>query len=88
MLSGTATKDLTAALDGQGYAIWDSANLDDTVMVVKDDLVKVPAKHSHLIRYSVEELARIGELGRGEDMATDDLRKVHLVKSLGGTIVR
>lgn len=88
MLSDTATKDLTAALDSAGYATWDSAKLGDTIVVVKDELVKVPTKHSHLIRYTVEELVRIGELGKGEDMATDDLRKVHLVKSLGGTIVQ
>ena len=87
-LSDTATQDLSYALDEQGYAVWDSGRIGDRVVVARDELVKVPAKHSRLIRYTVEELVRIGELGKGETMPTDALRKVHLVKSLGGTIVR
>ena len=86
-LSKPDTRSLTNSLDTQGYAVWDSARLDDTIIVIRDELIKVPTRHSHMIRYSVEELIRIGELGKGEDMSTDDLRKVHLVKSLGGTII-
>jgi len=63
-LSKGSTKDLAYALDSQGYAVWDSDRLGDTVVVVNDILVKVPTKHGHLIRYTVEELVRIGELGR------------------------
>ncbi len=81
-------KALTAAIDANGYAVWNSDRLGDTVVVLRDELVKVPVKHSNLIRYTVEELIRIGELGQGEDMATNDLHKIHLVKSLGGTIVQ
>ena len=81
-------KALASAIDANGYVVVSSDRLDDTVVVVKDPFVKVPAKHSSLIRYTVEELVRIGELGRGEDMTTDNLRKIHLVKSLGGTIIQ
>jgi len=88
VVSDVDTQSLAYALDEQGYAVWDSTKLDDRVVVLIDELTKVPSKYSKLIRYTVEELVRIGELGRGETMATDTLRKVHLVKSLGGTIIR
>lgn len=87
-LSKGNSEDLVYALHNEGFAVWDSERLGDTVVVVKDLLVKVPAKHGHLIRYTVEELVRIGELGKGENMTLDTLRNIHLVKSLGGTIVQ
>lgn len=76
------------ALDNQGWVIVDSERLDDQVLVVKDDTVKVKSKHRKLPRYTVQELVRLGELGRGAAMTEDNLRRVHLVKRLGGTIVR
>lgn len=81
------TKDLTYALDSQGWAVYDSLRLNDCIVVVKDDVVKVPVKHMSLIRYTVEELVRIGELGRGQSLTTGELNSIHLVKHLGGTIV-
>jgi len=82
------TQKVTHQLDGQGWVIVKSERLQDEILIVKDDLVKVKAKHRNLPRYTVEELVRLGELGRGAKMTEDNLRKVHLVKRLGGTIVR
>jgi len=81
------TQDLTYALDAQGWAIYDSSRLNDRIIVVKDDVVKVPAKHIPLIRYTVEELVRIGELGRGKQLTTGEFNSIHLVKRLGGTVI-
>jgi len=79
---------LARLLDSQGWAVIDSAKLDDRIVVVKDDIVKVPVKYAHHIRYTVQELVRIGELGRGHGLPTSELRAIHSVKSLGGAVVR
>ncbi len=81
-------RDLTALLDARGWAVIDSVRLQDRIVVVKDDLVKVPIKHVDLIRYNVEELVRIGELGSGQRLSTSMLHAIHLTKSLGGKVVR
>ena len=78
---------LTQLLDEHGWAVIDSTRLQDRIVVTNDTVVKVPAKHSTLIRYSVEELVRIGELGRGKQLTTAELNGIHLVKHLGGTVV-
>jgi hypothetical protein len=78
---------LTQLLDEHGWAAIDSTRLQQRVVVVTDTVVKVPAKHSLLIRYTVEELVRIGELGRGKQLTTAELNGIHLVKHLGGTVV-
>ena len=82
------SKSLGYMLDKQGWAVVDSKRLKDRVLVVNDELVKVAPKHRKLPRYTVQELVRLGELGKGAAMTKDNLRKVHLVKSLGGTIVQ
>ena len=82
------TEDLTAMLSSRGWAHYDSFRLSDRVIVVKDDLVKVPIKYVHDIRYTIQELIRIGELGRGGRISTPELQSVHLVKKLGGVIVK
>lgn len=81
------SKFLAYTLDNVGWAIIESVRLQDTIIVVKDDVVKVPAKHSKMIRYSVQELVRLGELGRGKKLTTAELNTIHLVKHIDGTIV-
>lgn len=85
---GERSKKIAYAIDEQGWVIVKSKRLGDEVLIVKDDLVKVEARHRSLPRYTVQELVRLGELGRGAKMTKDNLRRVHLVKRLGGTIVR
>lgn len=82
-----ATQDLSNLLDARGWAVFDSSRLNDRVLVVKDDLVKIPPKHQSLVRYTVEELTRIGELGRGRQLTLGELNTIHLVKRLGGIVV-
>lgn len=86
-ISDTAHGDMARMLDQQGYAVWDSDVLDDRVVVARDNLVKVPARHANLPRYTVQELVRIGQLGKGTTVDDETFRKIHLVKALGGTIV-
>jgi len=81
-------QDLVALLDGQGYAVLDSWRVQDRVVVTETDQTKVPIKYVHHVRYSLPELVRIGELGRGHRISTAELNSVHLVKKIGGTIVR
>jgi hypothetical protein len=78
---------LTQLLDEHGWAVIDSTRLQSRVVVVKDNVVKVPAKYAMLVRYSVEELVRLGELGRGKELTTAELNSIHLVKHIGGTVV-
>ncbi len=80
--------DLTNLIDVQGWAAVDSANLEDRIVVVADDNVKVPAKYVNHVRYTVEEMVRIGELGRGQKLTSGELASIHLVKRLGGTILK
>jgi len=80
-------KELGYALEHQGWALVYSERLEDEIIVVKDDQVKVPIAHGKKIRYSMEELVRLGELGRGHRLSKGELASVHLVKSLGGTVV-
>ena len=56
--------------------------------MVRDELVTVETRHRYLPRYTVQELVRLGELGRGAKMSEETLRNVHLVKRLGGTVVQ
>jgi DNA polymerase len=78
---------LTQLLDKRGWAAIDSTRLQQRVVVVTDTVVKVPAKYSTLIRYTVEELVRIGELGQGHRLTTSELNGIHLVKHLGGSVL-
>lgn len=78
----------TSAIDTQGWADVYSRRLQDEVMVVKTDETTVPINYLNLPRYTVEELVRIGEAGKGQKMTVGDLRRIHLVKQyLGGKVV-
>jgi len=79
--------DMLNMVDAQGWALIDSSTLNDRIVVVKDDVVKVPARYANHVRYTVEELVRIGELGRGKKPTVGELASIHLVKRLGGTVV-
>ncbi len=87
-LSKTSDKTLAYSLQHQGYAVVDSKRLGDTVLIVKNGTIVPPAKHGHLVRYTVEELVRIGELGGGATMTTETLQRIHEVKRLGGTVIQ
>ena len=81
-------KFLAQLLDTQGWVVLNATRLGDTVVVVKDDKVKVPIKHGQLARYTVEEMVRIGEMGKGPKLTTQELQQIHLVKrELTGMVV-
>jgi len=81
-------KYLANMIDAHGYAVIKSAKFDDTIVVVKDTIVKVPPKYHNFIRYTIQELVRIGEMGRGHGLPTSELRAIHALKSLGATVIR
>lgn len=81
------SKYMTEMLDVQGWFVVDSKRLNDRIVVVKDDLVKVPVKYGQHIRYTVEELVRVGELSAGARLNVGWLDSVHLVKKMGGVVV-
>ena len=75
-------------LDSRGWAVIDSITLDDRIIVVRNPSTVVPAVHAHRIRYTVEELVRTGQLGVHPRVPEVDLQAIHLVKQMGGTVVR
>ena len=86
--NGDEAAKIAYAIKQQGWAVIDSERLQDRVIVVRDELVTIETKHRSLPRYTVQELVRLGELGRGANMTEEALRSVHLVKRLGGTVVQ
>lgn len=90
LTSVTKSKDgaLRHALDNQGWALVNSERLNDQIIVTVDTIVKVPPKYGKLIRYTVEELVRLGELGHGTKLSHAELNGIHLVKRLGGVVIQ
>ena len=85
---GSDSRFLTELLDTKGWAVIDSPRIGDTVVVTRDREVLVPMKYATHVRYTVEEMVKIGELGRGAKLTTGELSTIHLVKTvLKGTVV-
>jgi uracil-DNA glycosylase family 4 len=79
---------LHATLTANHWALVRSSKLEDDIVIVEDDLVKVPMKYVNYPRYTVQELVRVGSMGRGGQPTLGELAAIHLVKRLGGTIVQ
>ena len=60
----------------------------ETEVVVKAHVdVKLPKAERDFIAYTVQEMVRLGEFAAGNKLQIDQLRAVHYVKSIGGTVV-
>ena len=82
-------REIVDAVENQGWAFFWSEILQDRVAVVRDERVKVPAAVAELPIYTVNELVRIGMLGKGKRLSMKDLRMIHVTKKvLDGTVVR
>lgn len=66
-------------LKKKGWALMYLKRLNTTVVIVKDEGIKVPRHLEGETTYTLEELARIGEIGVGKKMR--DLEAVHLLKT-------
>jgi DNA polymerase len=83
-------RDFSEAISKQGWAILYSAILSDKLVVTKDETTKVPSSVSSLNypRYSLEELLRIGMLGRARQINMTMLRAIHTIKTnVDGVVV-
>jgi hypothetical protein len=87
-------RDLIATeLAGQGWTMVYSPRLENEVMVLQDESALLKTRHRkaiakrELIAYTVEEMVRLGEFAAGKQLTRDQLRAVHYVKSIGGTVV-
>ena len=64
-----------------------SPRLEAEVIVKVHGDVILPKAERELIAYTVEEMVRLGEFAAGKRLTRDQLRAVHYVKSIGGTVV-
>ena len=79
---------MKSALDKQGWVNLYSRRLEDEIVITSIDNPDIPFIYQDLPRYTVEELTRLGEVGKGQRLTVGDLRKIHLVKHhLGGKVV-
>ncbi len=82
-----------AELADQGWTLVYSPRLEAEVIVMQDKHVLLKKAHRRgieegsLIAYTVEEMVRLGEYGKGKRLTTDQLRAVHFVKSLDAVVV-
>lgn len=79
---------IRAALERQGWVQVYSERLGARMLVKVDDDVEVPDHANSAVHYTLAELAKMGEMGAGERMSTDDLVSIHLIKAeLGGYVL-
>ena len=74
-------------LAGQGWSRIYSPRLEDIVVVVNSSDVVLPKAEREFVTYTVQEMVRLGEFAAGNRLQKDQLRAVHYVKSIGGTVV-
>ena len=86
---GIQTDTLVDRLTDEGYAVINLHRIEDTVVVTKDSNVSVPDTiSSSYVVYTLEELLRMGELGKAARFNTVDYKRIHLVKKiLGATVI-
>ena len=74
-------------LTSQGWTRVYSPRLEVEVVVKEHDDVKLPKREREYVTYTVQEMVRLGEFAAGNRLTRDQLRAVHYVKSIGGTVV-
>jgi uracil-DNA glycosylase len=81
--------DLIDKLGEQGYAIVRLTRVEDVVIVVADKNVEIPSHLADkLVVYTLEELVKMGEVGKASRFNGADYKHLHLVKKiLGATVV-
>ena len=81
--------DLIDKLGENGYAIVRLTRVEDVVIVVADKNVEPPSHLADkLVIYTLEELVKMGEVGKASRFNGADYKHIHLVKKiLGATVV-
>lgn len=69
-------------VEKKGYALLYSATLNQQIVIVKNEAVRVPSSVSHLPQYLLEELMRVELLGRGrgDGWTKQAIRNLNMVK--------
>ncbi len=89
-------REIVEAINEQGWAFFWSEILEDRIAVVSETVLnrkkkrrKPPQAITELPTYTVDELVRIGMMGKGRMVKVEDLRRIHAAKKvLNGTIVK
>lgn len=69
-------------VEKKGYALLHSTTLNQQIVIVKNEGIKVPGSVEHLPRYTLEELMRVELLGRGrkDGWTKQAIRNLNMVK--------
>lgn len=88
-MTSLSDSSLIEKLASQGYAIVRLTRVEDVVLVLKDEGVTPPSRLADkLVTYTLEELIRMGEVGKAARFNSTDNKRIHLVKKmLGATVV-
>lgn len=80
-VDGMAMTKLGPALEKKGYAFLYSATLGTQIVITKQEGIRIPPSLRHLPHYTLDELVRVGLMGRGREWTKTALRNLHMVKS-------
>jgi hypothetical protein len=88
-MTNLSDTDLVDQLSDRGYAVLRLSRVEDVVLVVRDTEVSPPAHlENKLVVYTLEELIKMGEVGKASQFNSVDYKRLHLVKKLfGGEVV-
>ena len=88
-MTAVSDSDLIDKLGEKGYAVVRLTRVEDVVIVVTDKDVQVPPHLADkLVIYTLEELVRMGEVGKAARFNGADYKHIHLVKKiLGATVI-
>jgi DNA polymerase len=88
-MTNLSDTDLVDQLSDRGYAVLRLSRVEDVVLVVRDADVSPPAHlEDKLVVYTLEELIKMGEVGKAARFNSVDYKRLHLVKKLfGGEVV-
>jgi DNA polymerase len=79
---------LRKQVEDHGWALVWSNRLQQKIVYVINDEVVVPDEWAHYVRYTAEEMLKLGELAANQHIGTKDLQRIHLVKKeLGGHVL-
>ena len=90
-IDGTKGTTIEGSIKKKGYAFLYSRTLGTQIVVLEHEGKKVPPALEHLPRYSLDELIRVGLMGKGRraGWTRQALRNLNMVKhEFGGTVIQ
>lgn len=88
-IDGKKVGRLSQTLEKKGYGFLYSSTLGTQIVVVQHEGVQIPQKLKDLPLYTMDELIRVGMIGKGRQWTKSALRRLHMVKSeFGGRVIQ